>query len=261
LKPKPKFLGPEYASQFSDRAVATVYRKRPPYPAELFAQLAALVPDSNRSLLDVGAGTGEIAIPMSSYAESVDAVEPSAAMLAVARQQPGHNQVTWHNLSGEDFGYPERYGMITCAQCLGWMDWEIVFPKFSKALTADGWLVVVDQDALTELSCQQELSQLIARYSTNQDYEPFNLINGLIDRELFDRHGSSTTSCVPFAQSIDYFIDSIHGRNGFSRDRMAPAAAIAFDRAADALLRRTYPSGMIHGSCRATMTWGHPGIP
>ena len=170
MEPNPKFLGPEYADQFSDPAVAAVYRKRPSYPTELFTQLAALLPDSNRSLLDVGAGTGEIAIPMSSYAEVVDAVEPSAAMLQIARQQPLSHQVSWHNMSGEDFGYPAQYGLITCAQCLGWMDWEIVFPSFATALSADGWLVVVEQDALTDLPCQQELTRLISHYSTNQDF-------------------------------------------------------------------------------------------
>jgi 2-polyprenyl-3-methyl-5-hydroxy-6-metoxy-1,4-benzoquinol methylase len=79
--PKPAHLGPEYADQFKDRSVAEAYEKRPSYPQELFSVLDGLIGDEPRRVLDIGCGTGNIAIPLARQVAHVDAVEPSEAML------------------------------------------------------------------------------------------------------------------------------------------------------------------------------------
>jgi methylase of polypeptide subunit release factors len=62
--PKPKHLQPEYGQQFQDESVAAVYRKRPPYPAEVFDTLEGLMAAGPKRVLDLGSGTGEFAIPL-----------------------------------------------------------------------------------------------------------------------------------------------------------------------------------------------------
>ena len=57
MKSKPISLGPAYADQFKDQAVAEVYRKRPSYPDATFLKLAELMPADHRTILDLGAGT------------------------------------------------------------------------------------------------------------------------------------------------------------------------------------------------------------
>ena len=257
---KPGFLSAEYARQFQDRAVTDIYRMRPPYPAQTFEILAGLLPDGNRHLLDLGAGTGEIAIPMARLSDSVTAVEPSAAMLRVAGTIPGgvDQRIAWINCSAEAFDYPRRYGLTTCAQCLGWMDWDVVFPRFSAALDDAGYLAIISQSQLTDPRWAADLTSLIAEYSTNQDFEPFNLIDGLIERNLFDPVGRTRTVPMPFVQSIDDFVESIHARNGFSKDRMAPDRCSAFDAAAKRLLRGYHNSGIIQGEITASVDWGKP---
>ena len=73
---------------FTDPTVARLYERRPPYPEGVFAALARrlVVP---RHVLDAGAGTGALARRMTSFAERIDAVEPSAEMLAEGKQLPG----------------------------------------------------------------------------------------------------------------------------------------------------------------------------
>lgn len=258
MKPKPRFLGSDYASQFRDESVAAVYRRRPPYPPETHDALDELLPSVNARVLDVGSGTGEIAIPMAERGAIVDAVEPSSAMLEIARGQHGSARVRWHNVAAESFGYPDRYDLIVCAQSLGWFEWEVVFPRFSAALTPGGWLTIVGQRGFDDFPWQSDLIELISRFSTNQDYEPFQLIDGLIERNLFERHGFRETGSIPFEQTIDDYIDSIHARNGFSRDRMAPQDATAFDEAVRELLSSQHPDGRLEGECRAHITWGKP---
>ena len=262
MKPKPKHLGPEYGAQFQDAAVAAVYRKRPPYPPELFDLICALLPQPARArVLELGAGTGEVAIPLSARVARLDAVEISAPMLAVAASQSGQERVHWHQQSAESFTYGSVYNLIICAQCLAWLDWAVVFPKMVGALDPDGWLVLVDQTTLEEMPWSNDLMQIIERHSTNQDYEPFNLLEELESRALFSPRGRKATWPVPFSQTIDDYIDSIHGRNGFSRDRMTPRAAANFDAEVRTLLLAHHPDGVIHGRNQAGVHWGKPHWP
>lgn len=260
MEPKPKFLAPHYARVFEDAAVAAVYRKRPPYPPEVAPFVASLLPDGNRHLLDLGAGTGEMAIPLAKLCVTVDAVEPSAAMLRIGQMQPGADagNLSWFNESAEAFGYPRSYGLVVCAQCLGWMDWEQVFPRIRSALDAGGQLVLVSLDELSLPDWQPGLISAISRFSTNQDFEPFDLVAGLTARGLFEVAGSWQSPAHQLAQSVEDFVDSIHARNGFSRDRMAPDAAVEFDNVVRALLDPHHPDGVLRGEITARVTWGTP---
>ena len=61
MLPKPKQLTPENAARFQDPNLVSLYHLRLPYPAQTFDILTALIRDQPRNVLDVGAGTGEIA--------------------------------------------------------------------------------------------------------------------------------------------------------------------------------------------------------
>lgn len=262
MKPKPRHLWPDYGAQFQDPAVADVYRKRPPYPPELFDLILERTPRPGRArVLELGTGTGEVALPLAARVERLDAVEPSEAMLKIASRQPGSEQVRWHQQSAETYSYADVYDLIICAQCLAWLDWEIVFPCMVGALDPEGWLVIVSQSALEDFPWTTDLKQIIARYSTNQDFAPFDLIAELDSRGLFDLKGRKSTWPVPFSQSVEEYIDAIHARNGFSRQRMTPAAATAFDSEVRELLLSHHPDGRISGRNQAHVHWGRPQLP
>jgi len=73
---------------FGDEAVARAYQRRPPYPEAVFKRLQRRLV-APRIVLDAGAGTGALARRMTGFAERIDAVEPSAAMIAEGRGLPG----------------------------------------------------------------------------------------------------------------------------------------------------------------------------
>lgn len=103
--PKPTHLGPQYADQFKDHSVASAYLHRPPYPAEVFDVLESLVKGESRVVLDMGCGTGDIAIPMAGRVDRVDAVDQSEAMLRMAQARPGWDRenIRWVCTSAEEF--------------------------------------------------------------------------------------------------------------------------------------------------------------
>lgn len=261
MQPKPAHLAPHYATQFADDAVALAYHTRPPYPAELFAILAGLMAPGPRTVLDLGCGTGDIALGLAARAdrpERIDAVDASAAMLRVARARPGadHPSLHWTCAAAEAFAFDGPYALVVGAESFHWLDWEAVCPRIAGALRGDAALALVHGRTLASVAWSVELASLVTRYSTNQDYEPFDIVEELTRRNQFREAGRQTTAPVPFSQSVDEYVESFHTRNGFSRNRMTAAAADAFDAALRRLVERHAGDGVVRGQVRARVVWG-----
>ncbi|MGH2502159.1 MAG: class I SAM-dependent methyltransferase, partial [Ktedonobacterales bacterium] len=88
MLPKPAHLGPNYAAQFQDAAVVEAYPTRPPYPEAVFDLLESLAVEPPIAL-DAGCGTGDIARRLAQRMRRVDAVDISAAMIAMGQRLPG----------------------------------------------------------------------------------------------------------------------------------------------------------------------------
>lgn len=261
MRPKPAHLGAPYAAQFQDAAVVVAYPHRPPYPAEVYERLAALLAVP-AAVLDLGCGTGDLARPLAARLEGVariDAVDVSAPMLTLARSLPGGDRpnLRWILGAAEDAPLSPPYGLVTAGESLHWMSWEVVLPRCRALLAPDALLAIVEREEMPQ-PWTAALVQLIQRYSTNHDFAPYNLIHELTSRDLFAPTGQHTTAPVAFRQSLGGYVESIHSRNGFSRDRMSPAAAAAFDAEVRALLARHFPSGRVELAVRAQLTWGLP---
>ena len=257
--PKPTHLGPAYAAQFADPSVAAAYRHRPAYPAATFELLADLIVDEPRALLDAGCGRGEIARHLVDRVARVDAVDPSAAMIAHGRALPGgdHPALTWITAPAETAPLRPPYALIAAGASLHWMDWAVVLPRFRAALTPRGSLAIVDQ-AVAPTPWDAPLQELIDEFSTNRDYQPYDLVAELETRGLFVRHGERRTAPVPFAQPVAAYVESFHARNGFSRDRMDPARAAAFDAGVTSLVRAACPHDRVELAVAGVVVWGRP---
>lgn len=259
MMPKPDHLGPEFATQFADSSVVAAYRHRPPYLDDVFAVLVDLIEDRPRDVLDAGAGTGEIARRLAPLVDRVDAVDPSLEMIAKGRFLPGGDapNLRWLHGTAEAVALSPPYALIVAAASLHWMDWERALPRFRELLTPRGVLAVVE-DRETAPSWGAALGQLIAAFSTNRAYRPYNLIGELETRGLLRRLGRHETPVVPFRQSVDDYVESFHARNGFSRDRMTPERAAAFDRELRSLVTPFAPDGIITLHRTNEIVWGLP---
>lgn len=260
--PKPAHLAAEYGAQFQDGAIVAAYHHRPPYPAEVFPLLASLVSDAPRHVLDVGCGTGYVARPLAPLVDRVDALDPSAAMLAAGRRAPGGDapNLRWILGYAEDAPLDPPYALITAGASLHWMEWAVVMPRFRAALTPHGYLAVIGDGTLPG-SWRDALQPIINRYSTNRLYQPYNLIDELEQRGLFAQVGQHRTPPRPFPQPIAAYIESFHARNGLSRDRMPPADAAAFDAEAQAVLTELCPGGTVPLEVFGEVVWGRPLAP
>ncbi len=260
MKPKPEHLGPEYGAQFGDESIAAAYATRPPYPHELFDVLESLLPDTRRVVLDLGCGTGDIALGLAGRVERVEAVDPSENMLAVGRARPGadHPSIHWVCASAEQFELNPPYGLMVAGESFHWMDWEVVPGRLLAALHPEGKLALVNGRALTNVPWAAGLAELIPRFTTNLKYQAYDLVDELHSRGLFREEGRHVTRRATCSQSIDDYIESFHTRNGLSRERMTAAAAAEFDRELRSLLLPHSRDGRVEGDTQTSVVWGIP---
>lgn len=259
MQPKPDNFGRQFAESFQQQQVVDAYRYRAPYPPETFTILADLIKDEPRTLLDVGAGSGDIARQCVHFVERVDAVDFSQNMIERGKQLPGGDHPRLHWIYGkiEEVPLTPPYALITAGSSIHWTDWEVAFPRFHDLLTPQGVLALVHRRTLS-MPWSEELSQLQARYSTSRGHRSTYVRKELEERGLFHTIGETETAPIDFHQSIEDFIEGLHSRSNFARERLGQQAAESFDQEARSLLLRYHPHGTIPLQVIGTVAWGHP---
>lgn len=121
-------------------------RVRPRYPDELFADLASITGvDKTSSVLEVGCGTGQATRSLARLADSVTAVEPGVAMVAVARRR----LAAFGNVEIETSTFEQwddrgrRFDLLVAASAWHWVDPSIGWPRAHEVLRRGGWLALL----------------------------------------------------------------------------------------------------------------------
>src|SRR5262245_3965122 len=128
-------------------------RYRPPYPAELFASLSSdFGLGDGGTILDLGCGTGQLALPLSRTGGTVWALDPDPDMIAegVRAQAAGeHGNIRWVLGRGEDIasmGLP-AVRLCTMGASFHWMDRDLVLTALDGIIEPGGGLALVSGSA------------------------------------------------------------------------------------------------------------------
>jgi len=257
--PKPKHLGPDYGSQWQDAAMARAYPCRPPYPPAAYKILLSLLADeAPPTILDVGAGTGDLARELALHVERVDAVEPSPAMIDVGKSLGGAKlgNLRWIESPIESAPLDGPYGLAVAGESIHWTNWDLAFPRLAEVLAPGAVLALVGRHE-ARLPWSDSLGLLIARYSTNRDYTPYDIEEELVSRGHFEVLGRARTDDVTFTQSRDEYVDALHSRNGFSRTRMGVATKVFDAKFRDLLLSHGVQES-VELTTWTELVWGRP---
>lgn len=137
----------DYASLFA--GTAPYYRKyRRPYPHVWLDEIRDFFNlDGTGKLLDLGCGTGELAVPLSKYVTEVIGIDPSSDMLAEAKlraKEEGSNNCMWVQGKAEEID--ASYGpirLVTSGVSFQWFKQAIVLQKVFELLETGGGMVII----------------------------------------------------------------------------------------------------------------------
>ena len=255
---RPEIWGPDHAAAFDDADVARRYSSRPPYAPAAIEHVLGLLDPSARVVLDLGAGTGNIARAVAPHVDRVDAIERSAFMVSEGRRSAGGApaNLRWIVSAAETAPLAGPYGMATAGASLHWMDWDVVLPRVAAALTESAVLAIIDVGDPLQRRPGPVLDAIVRHSVYGGTWRGVDLIAELAERGRFTKIGEASFNGT-FRQSIDDLIDGLHATSALAIWRIGPESARAFDDE----IRRTAPrdrDGLVTRETVTTVTWGRP---
>ncbi|WP_378947334.1 class I SAM-dependent methyltransferase [Mesorhizobium sp. ANAO-SY3R2] len=96
---------------YSDPRLAAVYDALNPAGEDtaFYLEMAGHTP---RTILDMGCGTGQVAVELARLGHRVTGADPAAAMLAIARDRPGGEAVDWIESDAARLAQEARFDLI-----------------------------------------------------------------------------------------------------------------------------------------------------
>lgn len=252
---------PRRGQAFDDLDVARAYANRAPYPAELLDRLAKLAPRCGLAL-DLGCGPGKLARPLAERFAHVDAVDPAAPMIAVGRELDAgaHPNIAWIVSTAETAPLSGPYDLVVAGVSIHWMDHEVLFPRLCTHIAADGLVVIIGGDEASAPPWAREWPELMRTWISR--------MGGTYDRQTFAAEASAhevwmdidgrETITSTVSQSVEAFIDGEHSRGTWTRQKMGPDRAAAFDADLRALLTPHAREGVLTYDVRTQLTYGRP---
>ncbi len=106
-----------------------------------------------RDVLDLGCGTGRLALLLAEQGYRVTGVDPSAPMLADARAKPNPGDVRWVEGGAEQLGEAEADLVFMTGHVAQFFvaddDWSDALRRINRALRPGGWLAFETRNPLT----------------------------------------------------------------------------------------------------------------
>ena len=184
---------------------------RPTYPTSLFEFLYKEYSLKNKTITELGAGTGKFSKIISSYCKQVYYVEPNVDMINKGKEYcKGCKNIVYINKSAEKTELPENSTDIAFAvQSFHWFDQIKLKKEVSKLLKPDGFFAIVWNDWVDDNNeFSKEYFKYINTWNTKLTGKKYQHKN-IDDRKNFFINGEYKT--YTFIHSKDYSLDMLIG--------------------------------------------------
>lgn len=249
---KPEHLSKAVGDQFADKSIVQHYGFRPDYTSEVVHFLSNALSINGMDVLDIGTGTGEVAIPLSELGHEVVGVDPSYEMIQAAKTK--NSDVSFINSYIEEFESSKRFNLFVAANSIHWADWAIAFPVLKSVAHPGAKLAIVTGGDVAIEGLQNEILELVKTYSTTQNFKPYCVVTLLKEGGYIANPVTTNMPASAVSQQTEDYIASFHARNGFSLDRMKPHLAQAFDNELKDLLVEVGFSEQVTGQVTYSVT-------
>jgi ubiquinone/menaquinone biosynthesis C-methylase UbiE len=147
--------------------VAERYSGRVPYLPEFFAKAAEFLGMSKTStLLDLGCGTGSMAVGFAPYCQSVLAVDRSESMLAHRREAPANVRFLQADVNAEATTLPVRADVVTIGMAVHFFDKHKLIALLDAVSTPSAAVFVCGTTISQETPWFPKYLKMRARYHT-----------------------------------------------------------------------------------------------
>lgn len=148
------------------------------------------------------------------------------------------------------------YALVTAAESLHWMEWDVVLPRLARILTPHGLLAILNVEE-QPVPWHEGYRQIEQRFTNNPAYQPFDWIGALEKERLFQKRGTHEAEVV-VSQTVEDYITAKHGRSILSLDTMTALQATQFHTEMQALLLPFAQDGLLTFSVIGRIIWGKP---
>jgi ubiquinone/menaquinone biosynthesis C-methylase UbiE len=245
-------VAPHEARRFKS-TVAYYQRHRLAYPDRLIARVAALAGlRPGNSVLDLGAGTGMLAVGFAKAGMTVTAMDPEPDMLAVCQEAAQAAGVTVALRQGGSADLTPDMGpfrLVTMGRSFHWMDRAATLAMLEQIVTPDGGVALfhdahppVPDNGWFKVMCDVQdrfgrgtEPHIRERRGGHSRYEPF-----LLASQFTQLDGLSVT--VRHAVTVDELVGRAFSMSTCSREKLGNRAE-EFAAALSAALRELSPGG------------------
>jgi SAM-dependent methyltransferase len=256
-------------ARFAYASVAERYEHRPRYPEQVMLALRSLLPGERARVLDAGTGTGRIARALAPHAERVDAVDPSAEMLRVARTLAGgtHPSIRWLRAPIESAPLEPPYQLAVCAESFHWFDADRALERFADVLAPPRRLALVEGDHPVGEPWYEPhvalIQEMLERMTGKRPvWGDASLERPLLLHDRYAAEGFMVTEPVLVEQSVASFIACQHSRQTFCLEAMGDSLARQHDeRLREILAPHADRDGMLRYEHRTRVEWGRVVVP
>ncbi|HEX6514048.1 MAG TPA: class I SAM-dependent methyltransferase [Nocardioidaceae bacterium] len=220
--------------------------------------LARLAGGSEARVLDLGAGEGSVARPLTAYVGRVDAVEVSPAMVAIGRRLPRGDapNLCWHIERAEHLTACGPFDLVVAGAAMHWFDLDAVIDRLADVTAADTPVALVDRQV--SHPGLVEVTEVIKRHSRAPEHDPgYDVTEELTTRGLWRPLGEHHTAPVDFRQSPRDYLLALRSTATLARELMDGRENDVFD---DQILRIATPLADSDGTIPFVLTsrvvWG-----
>jgi len=230
------------------RTAADYDQHRPGFPVSMFERLASLgwITRGLRAV-DLGTGTGSLALGLASRGLDVVGLDPSVALLEVARRRALDAGLTARFIEGraEDTTLSSAsVDLVTAGQCWWWFDAKRALAEARRLLVPAGRLLIANFSYLpVPASVAGRTEGLVLEHNPGW---PKAGESGLYETQIrqLDAGGFRDVESFSYVESVVFTHEGWRGRiracNGVGA-ALSPGAVGAFDRDLAALLAAEFP--------------------
>ena len=230
---------------------------RPRFPSSLIRRVVALARGGR--VLNLEAGTGDLARPISACGLPVVAMEASATAIATGRARSVDDRIEWRQgtwetgpLSASGPG-GRRYDLVVVGERVRTFPFADALPRLKSVV--GGWFAMVGRGDQLDGGLD-DLVRVMMDWSRTKGAAIRDEVSTVTAAPRFRRVGHWRGRSETVLQPVPVFVRSLNLRYGLGLDRQSPDTLEAFYRAVEACLDRNNHGGMVRLTTAPWVVWG-----